>query len=105
MFTNPLEIVKIRLQVAGEITTGPKVSAVSVIKELGLRGLYKGAKACFLRDIPFSAIYFPVYAHMKLNTADQETGVNSLGSLLGSALIAGIPAAYLVTPADVIKTR
>jgi len=105
MFTNPLEIVKIRLQVAGEITTGPKVSAVSVIKELGLRGLYKGAKACFLRDIPFSAIYFPVYAHCKLRSADPETGVNSLPSLLTSALIAGIPAAYLVTPADVIKTR
>lgn len=105
MFTNPLEIVKIRLQVAGEIATGPKVSAVSVIKELGLRGLYKGAKACFLRDIPFSAIYFPVYAHCKLNTADAETGVNSLTSLLTSALIAGVPAAYLVTPADVIKTR
>lgn len=41
MFTNPLEIVKIRLQVAGEITTGPKVSALGVIRELGFRGLYK----------------------------------------------------------------
>ncbi|OTF81421.1 hypothetical protein BLA29_013353, partial [Euroglyphus maynei] len=41
MFTNPLEIVKIRLQVAGEITSGPKVRALGVIKELGFRGLYK----------------------------------------------------------------
>ncbi|XP_034150682.1 calcium-binding mitochondrial carrier protein Aralar2 isoform X2 [Esox lucius] len=41
IFTNPLEIVKIRLQVAGEITTGPRVSAVSVIKDLGFFGLYK----------------------------------------------------------------
>lgn len=41
MFTNPLEIVKIRLQVAGEIATGPKVSALSVIRELGITGLYK----------------------------------------------------------------
>lgn len=41
MFTNPLEIVKIRLQVAGEIASGPKVSALGVIKELGIRGLYK----------------------------------------------------------------
>lgn len=41
IFTNPLEIVKIRLQVAGEITTGPRVSALSVIKDLGLLGLYK----------------------------------------------------------------
>lgn len=41
IFTNPLEIVKIRLQVAGEITTGPRVSAVSVVRDLGFFGLYK----------------------------------------------------------------
>lgn len=104
MFTNPLEIVKIRLQVAGEITSGPKVKAATVIKELGIRGLYKGSKACFLRDVPFSAIYFPAYAHNKLFFADAN-GHNSPLSLLVSACIAGVPAAYLVTPADVIKTR
>lgn len=32
-------------------------------------------------------------------------GRNGPGSLLLSAVIAGVPAAYLVTPADVIKTR
>ena len=37
--------------------------------------------------------------------ANPETGHNSPGSLLLSAVIAGVPAAYLVTPADVIKTR
>lgn len=41
IFTNPLEIVKIRLQVAGEITTGPRVSALSVVRDLGFFGLYK----------------------------------------------------------------
>lgn len=41
IFTNPLEIVKIRLQVAGEITTGPRVSALNVVRDLGFFGLYK----------------------------------------------------------------
>ena len=41
MFTNPLEIVKIRLQVAGEIASGDKISALSVVRELGFFGLYK----------------------------------------------------------------
>lgn len=41
IFTNPLEIVKIRLQVAGEITTGPRVSALTVMRDLGFLGLYK----------------------------------------------------------------
>ncbi|XP_035657554.1 calcium-binding mitochondrial carrier protein Aralar1-like isoform X2 [Branchiostoma floridae] len=104
MFTNPLEIVKIRLQVAGEIQSGPRVSALNVCRELGFAGLYKGASACFLRDIPFSAIYFPVYAHGKKYLADED-GHNSIPSLLIAATIAGAPAASLVTPADVIKTR
>ncbi len=38
MFTNPLEIVKIRLQVAGEM--GQQARALNVVRELGLRGLY-----------------------------------------------------------------
>ncbi|KAL7991634.1 hypothetical protein Chor_015890 [Crotalus horridus] len=86
IFTNPLEIVKIRLQVAGEITTGPRVSALTVLKDLGLFGLYKGAKACFLRDIPFSAIYFPVYAHCKLMLADENGHVGGLNLLTAGAI-------------------
>uniref|UniRef100_A0A674A033 Solute carrier family 25 member 12 n=1 Tax=Salmo trutta TaxID=8032 RepID=A0A674A033_SALTR len=105
VFTNPLEIVKIRLQVAGEITTGPRISALSVIRDLGLFGtLQGGAKACFLRDIPFSAIFFPVYAHTKAQFADEQGRLGAL-QLLAAGAIGGIPAASLVTPADVIKTR
>lgn len=104
IFTNPLEIVKIRLQVAGEIAGAQKVRAWSVVKELGLFGLYKGSRACFLRDIPFSAIYFPMYAHTKTKLAD-EGGYNTPLSLLFAGALAGVPAAALVTPADVIKTR
>ncbi len=68
------------------------------MKDLGLLGLYKGAKACFLRDIPFSAIYFPVYAHSKLMLADENGHVGGL-NLLAAGAIAGVPAASLVTPA------
>ncbi len=44
MFTNPLEIVKIRLQVAGEIASAEKISALSVVRQLGFFGLYKVVK-------------------------------------------------------------
>lgn len=103
-FTNPLEIVKIRLQVAGELQSVRRPAASEVVRELGFRGLYKGARACFLRDIPFSAIYFPAYSHMKKKFADEQ-GYNDPKSLFLAALLAGIPAAGLCTPADVVKTR
>ncbi len=38
----------------------------------------KGASACFLRDIPFSAIYFPLYAGLKKRFSNDE-GKNSAG--------------------------
>ncbi len=51
----------------------------------------QGARACLLRDIPFSAIYFPCYAHMKKFTADDQ-GRNSPLSLLVSGTVAGMNA-------------
>lgn len=48
-------------KVEGAIPRG----AGHIIRQLGILGLYKGASACLLRDIPFSAIYFTAYNHMK----------------------------------------
>ncbi|BFZ58287.1 mitochondrial aspartate-glutamate transporter agc1 [Savitreella phatthalungensis] len=110
IFTNPLEIVKIRLQVQGELAKNvagvPRRSALWIVKSLGLFGLYRGASACLMRDIPFSAIYFPTYAHLKKDYFG-ESPTKKLGilQLLTAGAIAGMPAAYLTTPADVIKTR
>ncbi|KAG9236572.1 mitochondrial carrier domain-containing protein [Amylocarpus encephaloides] len=110
IFTNPLEIVKIRLQVQGEVAKNvegaPRRSAMWIVKNLGLVGLYKGASACLLRDVPFSAIYFPTYNHLKRDMYG-ESPTKKLGilQLLTAGAIAGMPAAYLTTPCDVIKTR
>ncbi|KAI1006207.1 Calcium-binding mitochondrial carrier protein [Podosphaera aphanis] len=110
IFTNPLEIVKIRLQVQGEVAKSlqsvPRRSAMWIVRNLGLVGLYKGASACLLRDVPFSAIYFPTYNHLKRDYFG-ETKTKPLGifQLLTAGAIAGMPAAYLTTPCDVIKTR
>ncbi|KAJ3043787.1 mitochondrial aspartate-glutamate transporter agc1 [Rhizophlyctis rosea] len=113
LFTNPLEIVKIRLQVQGEAAKAaldastPKASAITIVRQLGLLGLYKGVGACLLRDIPFSGIYFPTYAHLKTGLFHEGKDGKKLNALelLTAGAIAGMPAAYLVTPADVIKTR
>jgi len=111
MFTNPLEIVKIRMQMQGEVlpdgTAAARKSAAAIVRELGVRGLYKGTAACLMRDIPFSAIYFPVYAASKrvLSEGTGESHELPWWRLLVAGAIGGIPAASLTTPADVIKTR
>lgn len=111
IFTNPIEIVKIRLQVKSEYAVGSDVTAVKIIRKLGFRGLYKGVAACLMRDVPFSAIYFPTYAHLKKdmfnfdpNDKTKRSRLKTWELLLAGGL-AGMPSAFLTTPFDVIKTR
>uniref|UniRef100_H2ZH15 EF-hand domain-containing protein n=1 Tax=Ciona savignyi TaxID=51511 RepID=H2ZH15_CIOSA len=63
-----------------------------------------GIRACLLRDIPFSAIYFPAYSNIKEALASEDGHVSPWKVLLAGTL-AGAPAASLTTPADVVKTR
>ncbi|KAL4659452.1 mitochondrial glutamate carrier 1-like isoform X1 [Arapaima gigas] len=133
--TTPMEMLKIQLQDAGRLAaqrtvsapagapppslstpTSTRPSATSITLELlrtrGLIGLYRGAGATLLRDVPFSMIYFPLFA--KLNTlgrrecgchgaAIQERAPFVQSFMAGCA--AGSVAAVAVTPLDVIKTR
>ncbi|KAI8849124.1 mitochondrial carrier domain-containing protein [Chytridium lagenaria] len=85
IFTNPLEIVKIRLQgeAAKSAEGAPRRSALGSSGTLVLLGFTK------LRDIPFSGIYFPVYAHLNFFP-------------LVPSLVCPLP---ISSPCDVIKTR
>lgn len=84
---------KIRLQMQGEAAklegAAPR-GAVHIVRQLGLVGLYKGASACLLRDIPFSAIYFPAYSHLKKDLFNEGYNGKQLSffETLSSAAIA-----------------
>ncbi len=77
---------------------------VAVVKDLGFFGLYKGATATLLRDVPFSFIFFPLYSNVKRLFQDSN-GNNSFQSILASGAIAGSCSAGITTPIDVAKTR
>ncbi len=67
-------------------------SAISICRELGFTGLYKGASACLMRDVPFSAIYFPTYAAAKRELSKNEPELKPHHLLLAGAM-AGAPSA------------
>ena len=99
--TNPLEVVKVKLQTSD-------MSLQDVMVQIqGIKDLYQGAGACVARDMIFSAVLFPVYAHAKialaLAIATDESPAFVADIIAGS--FAAAPAAILATPADVIKTR
>jgi len=100
LVTNPIEIIKIQYQVHLE----QKVNLMKSIEMIGgIKNLYKGATVCAMRDVPFSAIYFPTYHIVK--TKLTEWNWNTHQTYLFSGLVAAMPAAYLCTPMDVVKTR
>ncbi|XP_074051045.1 mitochondrial glutamate carrier 2 isoform X4 [Macrotis lagotis] len=128
--TSPMEMLKIQLQDAGRLgvqqhrtctsaaspvrpyttDSNPKCPSATIIAwELlhtrGLRGLYKGLGATLLRDIPFSIIYFPLFANLNHLGINEATGKAPFAHSFASGCLAGSLAAIAVTPLDVLKTR
>jgi solute carrier family 25 (mitochondrial S-adenosylmethionine transporter), member 26 len=75
--------------------------------------LWRGYTALAARNLPFTAMQFPMFEHLKKTIKDyrQQTGT-AKGSLIETAIItaisagsAGSVAAVITTPVDVVKTR
>ncbi|GHP06575.1 hypothetical protein PPROV_000532000 [Pycnococcus provasolii] len=86
MITCPIEVAKISQQLGGD-SCAP----------------YRGLLCTWARDIPSAAIFFAVYAPLYHQLLENGTSV-FLASLL-AGVVAGVPAAALPTPFDVVKTR
>lgn len=103
LVTNPLEVVKLKLQTS-------QMTVKEVVSQLeGFADLYQGAGACIARDVVFSAVLFPVYAHSNVALAAALMGMGVDSASFWADLLAGsfaaAPAALISTPADVVKTR
>ncbi|RHY28000.1 hypothetical protein DYB32_006342 [Aphanomyces invadans] len=101
--TNPLEIVKIRMQTQNRLPAAERMTAIQVVQDLGLRGLYKGTASCLLRDIPYAIIFFPMYSTIRDLGTDKD-GHISMPSVVLAGSVAGATAAALVTPGMHLKT-
>jgi len=112
--TTPMELLKIQLQLGAEKSVGHKASAFIIASRLissqGISGLYRGALSTILRDVSFSILYFPLFAHLKsLGSHNQgKDDVNCDAPFYWSFIsgcAAGGFAAAAVNPIDVVKTR
>ncbi|ROI37061.1 Mitochondrial glutamate carrier 1 [Anabarilius grahami] len=125
IITTPMEMLKIQLQDAGRIAAQRKLMPQAVtpggpvemksptamqltrelLKEKGIAGLYKGLGATLLRDVPFSIIYFPLFANLNNLGKKDADGPAPFYVSFVSGCVAGSTAAVAVNPVDVIKTR
>ncbi len=109
---SPLEMVRTKMQSKKMAFSQVREALALTLRHEGVWGLWKGCGPTLLRDVPFSAMYWPVYeflrgnflgtdlkAREKMPQAEVVTGTFVAGALAGSL------AATATLPFDVIKTR
>lgn len=116
----PLELVRTRLQaVHGDSHGGMRANLHLLLREAKANpaSLWRGLGPTLYRDVPFSAIYFTAYETFKrsltggsgLGERRQGEGAHSHSSEFAVAFVsgasAGILAALLTHPFDLVKTR
>uniref|UniRef100_UPI00358EF619 mitochondrial glutamate carrier 1-like isoform X2 n=1 Tax=Myxine glutinosa TaxID=7769 RepID=UPI00358EF619 len=81
-------------------STSATMIALHLLRTKGISGLYKGLGATLLRDVPFSIIYFPLFANLnKLGSSEIDGRVPFYHSFV-SGCAAGSIAAVTVNPFD-----
>ncbi len=98
LLMTPIERVKVMLQVNQTQKIG------DILKQTGVRGLYKGTFATLLRDCPGSVAYFGAYEVVKKWLTPSD-GKLSVPAVLTAGGCAGIANWAVAIPADVLKTR
>jgi len=107
--TSPMEMFKIAGQTGTPVSVTWAQRTAGRVTALGkMQGVYTGFCATLIRDIPFSAVYFPFYAIVReqmarrlLKPGEEPTFMMNFGS----GLLSGLVGALMVTPMDCIKTR
>lgn len=90
LVTCPLEALKIGAQLGGDARDVRAYDRDAVVMT-------------WARDVPSAALFFGAYTPLHVSLLD--SGLPAFWAALISGVIAGVPAAALPTPADVVKTR
>lgn len=102
----PITVIKTRFE-SGVYSYGSLAEALKMIyKTEGTKGLFTGLVPTLFRDAPFSGIYLMFYTQTKkLIPPAVHDHVSAAPLNFGCGTIAGLLAAGITQPADVIKTK
>ncbi|CAN6451532.1 unnamed protein product [Victoria cruziana] len=111
-FVCPLDVVKTRLQVYGLAEHGRGhnqgslilTSLQHIIKNEGIKGMYRGLSPTILALLPTWAVYFTVYEKLKILLLSHDNEL-SLGGNILAASGSGVATAVTTNPLWVVKTR
>jgi len=115
ILTNPIIIVKTRFEVIGFNEYKNMFDAfLQIYRKEGFASFFtNGIGVALLKDVPFSAIQFPIYEQVKILIyklfADNKISTNSsftkIITFSMSSLVATFISCFITNPLDVIRTR
>ena len=109
-FIHPIDVVKTRLQIAGEAGRQTKqyngVSGVirSVLADEGAAAFYKGIQAAWMREASYTSIRLGLYEPAKEVVGADKPDAGVVRKFLAGAIAGGI-GSTVGNPFDVLKTR
>jgi len=101
---SPLEMIRTKMQSQKMPWSDVHKCLKDLVKTQGVRGLWNGYTATLMRDVPFSALYWPLYEQCKDTFNLYTSNRDSFLVHFGSGIIAGSVASTVTLPFDVIKT-
>merc|ERR1719401_582858 len=110
-FTNPVDVVKVRLQMDGEGTMaerryrGVVHASRSLFCEEGLHGFYRGYGASMCRELSYSGIHMGLYEPTKEALGATDPARTPLWLKVMSGAISGATGSIFANPFDLIKVR
>ncbi|KAK8658657.1 hypothetical protein V6N13_036860 [Hibiscus sabdariffa] len=114
-FVCPLDVIKTRLQVHGlpqSSQSGVRGTVIitslqNIIRNEGLKGMYRGLSPTIIALLPNWAVYFTLYEQLKglLTSHDDNGGQLTIGANMVAAAGAGAATAITTNPLWVVKTR
>ena len=111
-FTNPVDVVKTRLQISGEngrararqynsvFSTGAEI-----VRHEGVRGLYKGIQASWVREGTYSSLRMGLYEPIKIFLGADDPAHTPFITKVTAGAMSGSTGSAIMNPTDVLKVR
>lgn len=108
VFCAPLDLIRTRLQVWGDLklpTSSVKEAFLNILATEGWRGCFRGLGASLATVPAFWGVYFPLYDDLKRHWRAAQPDTNLSVIHMGSAVAAGAVSDVICNPMFVVRTR
>lgn len=104
-FTHPIDLLKVHLQTSKHPNTRLLPTALAIVRERGILGLYSGLSAALLRQATYTMSRFAIYDIAKDLLRHQDNTSLSGGEIVLATALSGVAGGVVGNPAEIMNVR